>query len=561
MNEKPVDGKCTCNDRYELIDSYCVLKRGKCTNEVVGCLYCLAETSDKCATCNVEDNFKYQPTQLENGSFICECAYAGYKPNDNGACAPPTSSGCNVSIQGCISCESDVNACSICDTLKGYKLNDGKCECLYEFLEPNDQGVCDYPTTSGCNITINGCVKCNSDTPNVCAFCDVKKHFKSLATEGQCECDTGYELTTDGQCLIPIGQVEIDRLKEELNIPDEYVEISGTDFNLTIPDNDNIKDNKFAVFTGTVDDGIKKLNIEHNIYDNVRLNLKGNKLDVSPQDENAKCILAPQAADATLNFNNQSDGVSIESKATRKLTLGLQNSFDGVLKLKNLTTNDVITLVPQNNIEFDYINLFNKGNVENNDPDKNISANHVNVQQGATANLQGVEIKNDLSVAPSSTIKIGQKVKYEGKDIRILYSQAQKEGANIFEGILDQIPGSIRVSSTTTNTILEDETMTIAKESPSNFNNETCDEWARKVSGDFGDAKCEKSSSENKVVAKKIDSGGKKKNKLSGGAIAGIVIACVVVVAAIIALLVYFLVIKKKNQSTTSTQGDSSIAI
>lgn len=54
------------------------------------------------------------------------------------------------------------------------------------------------------------------------------------------------------------------------------------------------------------------------------------ELDVSSQDENAKCILVTLAADATLNFNNQSDRVSIESKATRKLALGFPSKYPNV---------------------------------------------------------------------------------------------------------------------------------------------------------------------------------------------------------------------------------------
>ena len=68
------------------------------------------------------------------------------------------------------------------------------------------------------------------------------------------------------------------------------------------------------------------------------MEIQGDSLTVTPQEKSAKCILVPQQ-DATLNFNDKSDEISIENtKGVSELTLVLQNAADdAVLKLKNLT--------------------------------------------------------------------------------------------------------------------------------------------------------------------------------------------------------------------------------
>ena len=284
-------------------------------------------------------------------------------------------------------------------------------------------------------------------------------------------------------------------------------------------------------------------------------------LKVTKKDENDKCtlVLPESTSTSELSLNKNSKGISIENKDTQN-TVKLDSTEDGTIELTSLTTNNVVNVNPMKDAVFDFINFYQTSTVENKATDKSLSANHIKIQQKATANLNGFKILKDLDAAPFSKV-IFKKVDFEGKTLNVLYSQAQEVGVSIFNGELNQVPGSIKVSYSDPDKILADENMTIAEGTKENFNIDNCTAWAEKVSGDFGNAVCDESDPDNnKVVAKKLPPKDKKK-KLSGGAIAGIVIACVVVVAAIIALLVYFLVIKKKNQSTTSTQGDSSIAI
>lgn len=566
------DGICICNKGYELENGRCVPEKADCTTSIPGCTKCFKDNTKSCAVCNEVNGYNSFPIEsLVDGNNICSCKVYGFEPNEKGVCATPNESKCNPAIPGCLKCTTP-DKCDICDTTKYYQSSNinGKCQCI-EGYEINSQGVCNKPANSECNANIIGCLKCGIDK-NKCIYCDTESNFV-LDEQSKCVCDDGFELNKDGQCIEILEPAEL-ITGESIPLSSDYVHKDPSNANHLIINTKEMEVNSpYAIHYNQVEKDIKSISIEENQHDNIYLILptEGDLTVTTKKEENSKCnLMLPmeKASSTDLTLMKESTGITIINYISDNI-LNLKSSEQGTIRLANLSTQESVKVSPQNDVEFEFINIFQNGKVENTANDKKIFAKHITVQRGAKGILKGVEILEDLIVGPSSTTEFGDDVKYSGKTINIKYSRSQAIGKSFFTGIFKEIPKEIKVSRIDSDLLLDDESkdeeMLVAEGSKNNFNPEICKSWAKMVSGDFGRAKCDESdSTNNKVIAIKSDNDGAKNNnkkKLSGGEIAGIVIACVVVVVVVVALLVYFLVFKKKKDNSNSENGDSSLSV